>query len=93
MKKKLPAKKRSVTKKSTISRKKASKTFWEQYNEQRELFYVHHRFGRVLLGLFIVSFALFLAILYTNIHKKIVIGQALVEEDVPSEIIQSVIKK
>ena len=75
------AKKKKTTKsKTTTKAKTAPKKHW--YLHQRDHFFENHPSARILLGLFIVAFAIFIGKYYYNLKLQVALGDFLGQEGI-----------
>lgn len=74
-----------MPKKKTTSKKsgpKPPKSLYHHYRHQRNSFFESHPNSRLLLGLLVVAFALFVAQYYWNFQLQTAIGMVLAEEGI-----------
>lgn len=69
--------KKSLAKKKNTKKKSDTHNWLSHYFIERDKFFHDHQSSRILLGVFLVSFAYFIATLIANYKKEIYIGQQL----------------
>ena len=75
---KLTIKKAKQVKKLSTSKK----NFLGQYVHQREDFFGKHKSSRILIGVFIVAFAVYLGVLIRNARAQVAVSNVLIQEGI-----------